>query len=195
VSPTKTGTVAASSRPAPRDRILQAADRLFYSEGIHSVGVNRLVDESEVTRVTFYRHFPSKEDLIAGYLDDRARRARSRVNQVIADSGDAHDALLALGRVFTGETIGFEFRGCPFINASAEFSANEHPARVRATAQREWIAGTLERLLRDVGHEAPAKTARQLLMLQTGASYGSAIEHTADVEEIFLDAWDRLIGG
>ena len=56
-------------------RILATADRLFYAEGIHSVGVNRLVEESAVTRVTFYRHFPSKDDLIAGYLEDRAGRA------------------------------------------------------------------------------------------------------------------------
>jgi AcrR family transcriptional regulator len=199
MAPNKTGAMdvaeAGSRRSAARDRILAAADRLFYSEGIHSVGVHRLVEESAVTRVTFYRHFPSKDDLIAGYLEDRARRARRRTTQVIEESnGDARGALRELGRVFTSETFAAEYRGCPFINASAEFAAPGHPARVLATAQRAWIAETIERLLRDMGHRAPARTARQLLMLQTGAIFGVAIDDTAGLDASFLEAWDRLIG-
>jgi AcrR family transcriptional regulator len=182
-------------RPAARERILAAADRLFYSEGIHAVGVHRLVDESAVTRVTFYRHFPSKDDLIAGYLQVRASRARRRITQVIEDSnGDARAALSELGRVFTSETFAAEYRGCPFVNASAEFAAAGHPARVLAAEQRAWIAATIERLLRDMGHADPARTARQLLMLQTGAIFGVAIDDTPGLDGIFLEAWDRLIG-
>ncbi|MBV9093253.1 MAG: TetR/AcrR family transcriptional regulator, partial [Streptosporangiaceae bacterium] len=197
--PNKTGTrdlpATGSRRSAARERILETADRLFYSEGIHSVGVNRLVEESAVTRVTFYRHFLSKDDLIAGYLEDRARRARHRITQVIEDGhGDAGAVLRELGRVFTSETFAGEYRGCPFINASAEFAAPGHPARVLATAQRAWIADTIERLLRDMGHRAPARTARQLLMLQTGAIFGVAIDDTPGLDTAFLDAWDRLIG-
>jgi AcrR family transcriptional regulator len=186
---------AGSRRSAARDRILAAADRLFYSEGIHSVGVHRLVEESAVTRVTFYRHFPSKDDLIAGYLEERASRARRRISQVLEDSrGDARAALRALGRVFTSETFADEYRGCPFVNASAEFAAPGHPARGLATAQRAWITATIEQLLRDMGHRTPARTARQLLMLQTGAIFGVAIDDTPGLDSIFLEAWDRLIG-
>lgn len=186
---------AGSRRSAARDRILETADRLFYSEGIHSVGVNRLVEESAVTRVTFYRHFPSKDHLIAGYLQDRAYRARRRITQVIEDSnGNARTALRELGQVFTSETFAAEYRGCPFINASAEFAAPGHPVRVLAGAQRAWIADTIERLLRDMGHQAPARTARQLMMLQTGAIFGVAIDDTPGLDTIFLEAWDRLIG-
>jgi AcrR family transcriptional regulator len=181
-------------RSAARDRILATADRLFYSEGIHSVGVHRLVEESAVTRVTFYRHFPSKEDLIAGYLEDRADRARRRITQVIEDSdGDARAALAELGRVFTSETFAAEYRGCPFVNASAEFAAPGHPARILATAQRKWILATIERLLREMNHPAPERTARQLLMLQTGAIFGVAIDDPEGLDAVFLEAWDRLI--
>jgi AcrR family transcriptional regulator len=186
---------AGSRRSVARDRILATADRLFYSEGIHSVGVHRLVEESAVTRVTFYRHFPSKDDLIVGYLEGRASRARRRVSQVIEGSnGDARAALRELGRVFASETFAAEYRGCPFVNASAEFAAPGHPARVLAAAQRAWIAATIERLLRDMGHRAPPGTARQLLMLQTGAIFDVAIDHTSGLDVVFLEAWDRLIG-
>ena len=196
--PNKTGaadlSAAGSRRSAARDRILETADRLFYREGIHSVGVHRLVEESAVTRVTFYRHFPSKDDLIAGYLEHRARRARRRITQVIEESsGDAQAALRELGRVFTSETFAAEYRGCPFVNASAEFAAPGHPARVLAAAQRAWITDTIERLLRDMGHRSPARTARQLLMLQTGGIFGVAIDDTPGLDTIFLEAWDRLI--
>jgi AcrR family transcriptional regulator len=198
VPPDKAGTrdlpAAGTRRSAARDRILATADRLFYGEGIHSVGVHRLVEESAVTRVTFYRHFPSKDDLVAGYLEDRARRARRRITQVIEDSnGDARAALRELARVLTNETFALEYRGCPFINASAEFGATGHPARILAAAQRAWIADTIERLLRDMGHRAPARTAQQLLMLQTGANFGAAIDNTPGLDSIFLEAWDRLI--
>ena len=68
------GTAIAPSRQTSeaRERILLTADRLFYNEGIHAVGIQRIVAESEVTRVTLYRHFPSKDDLISAYLDRRA---------------------------------------------------------------------------------------------------------------------------
>ena len=63
-----------------------------------------------------------------------------------------------------------------------------------AAAQRAWITDTIERLLRDLGHRTPARTARQLLMLQTGAIFGVAIDDTPGLDTIFLEAWDRLIG-
>ena len=64
---------AATRRPsAARERILTAVDQLFYNEGIHAVGMSRVVDQSEVTRVTLYRHFSSKDDLIGAYLGRRA---------------------------------------------------------------------------------------------------------------------------
>jgi hypothetical protein len=124
-----------------------------------------------------------------------SRRARRRITQVVEDSnGDARAALGELGRIFASETFAAEYRGCPFVNASAEFATPGHPARVLAAAQRAWIADIIERLLRDMDHRAPARTARQLLMLQTGAIFGVAIDDTPGLDIIFLDAWDRLIG-
>jgi AcrR family transcriptional regulator len=190
-------TTTARSRPsAARDRILQTADRLFYEEGIRFVGVQRLVQESGVTRVTFYRHFPSKDDLVAGYLQARADRARRRIREVIdGNPGDPRAALRELGRIFTSETFAAEYRGCPFVNASAEFAEPGHPARVAAAGQRAWIADVTERLLREMGHPDPAVTARQLVMLQTGAIFGVAIDGTPGLDEIFLAAWDLIIDG
>lgn len=154
------------------------------------------MQEAAVTRVTFYRHFPSKDDLIVSYLTGRADRARRRITEVVeGHKGDPRGALQELGRVFTSETFAAEYRGCPFVNASAEFAEPGHPARVLATGQRAWIAGVTERLLREMGHPEPAVTAGQLMMLQTGAIFGVAIDDTRGLDAIFLKAWDLIIDG
>ena len=74
---------------AARDRILNTADRLFYATGIHAVGVDRIIAEAGVARATFYRHFPTKDDLIAAYLGRRAESARERLTALREQHRDA----------------------------------------------------------------------------------------------------------
>src|SRR5689334_11210759 len=114
---------------AARQRILETADRLFYDEGIHAVGIQRIIAEASVTRVTLYRHFPSKDDLIAAYLERRAAWDHEQVDGVIAAyADDPRGALTELAAVLTRDDFGGVSRGCPFINASAEFTST-HPSR------------------------------------------------------------------
>src|SRR3954463_15780385 len=81
---TEPTTARAGGRPSKaRERIVQTADRLFYNEGIHAVGIQRIVAESAVTRVTLYRHFASKDDLIDAYLERRAQYDRDQVGGLI----------------------------------------------------------------------------------------------------------------
>src|SRR6476620_5154480 len=85
-----------------RERILATADRLFYNEGIHAVGIQRVIAESSVTRVTLYRHFPSKDDLIAAYLERRAEYDRAQVGGIIeAHPDDPRQALTELATALT----------------------------------------------------------------------------------------------
>ncbi len=144
--PLPTGTSAA------RERILATADRLFYDEGIHGVGIHRIVEEAGVTRVTLYRHFPSKDHLIAAYLERRGQYDRDQIDGLIA--AHPHDprlALTELATVLTRDDFAVTRRGCPFINASAEFTG-DHTTRVQATAIRAWVTGRLEDLLTGLGH-------------------------------------------
>lgn len=84
-----TGRTERAGRPsAARERILAAADRLFYNEGIHAVGVQRVVAESAVIWVTLYRHVPSKDDLISAYLERRGEYDRNQVDGIIAAHPD-----------------------------------------------------------------------------------------------------------
>jgi len=190
------GTVASSRdrRPSPaRERILQTADRLFYNEGIHAVGIQRIVAESSVTRVTLYRHFPSKDDLVAAYLDRRAAYDHAQVDAIIgAHPDDPRRALTELATVLTRDDFAAMRRGCPFINASAEFTGS-HPARVRAREIRGWVTGRLQELLQRLDHRDPRATAEQLMMVRTGAVVSGALDSNERLNDDFVACWDTLI--
>lgn len=177
-----------------RARILATADRLFYAEGIRAVGVQRVVKEAKVTRVTFYRHFPSKDDLVVAYLRDRARQGELDISRVLAATpDDPYAALQDLGILVASETLASECRGCPFVNASAEYGDPEHPARKVGTNHRTWIKATTESLLRKCGHPTPVENAELLLILRTGAVVGSSLDSSNAIGDIFLRAWNEAI--
>lgn len=187
-------TTAAPPRPSQaRERILATVDRLFYEEGIHAVGIHRVVEEAAVTRVTLYRHFPSKDDLISAYLDRRAQYDRGQVGGLIARyPDDPRRVLTELATVLTDDDFAAMRRGCPFINASAEFTGS-HPARLHAREIRRWVTAELEGLLFRVGHRTPAATADQLMMLRTGAVVSGALDGNERLTEDFLAGWEKLI--
>lgn len=186
----ETSTVRPS---AARERIVATADRLFYEEGIHAVGIQRIVAEAKVTRVTLYRHFPSKDDLVSAYLARRAQHDHDQVDGIIAaHPDDPRQALTELATALTRDDFGAVQRGCPFINASAEF-VGTHPARVHAYEIRRWVTGRIEELLRRVDHRDPRAGAEQLMMVRTGAVVSGALDRNARLTEDFLSCWERLI--
>jgi AcrR family transcriptional regulator len=182
------------TRPsAARDRILATADRLFYNEGIHAVGVNRIVAESAVTRVTLYRHFPSKDDLVSAYLEKRAHYDMDQVTGIIeTNADDPRQALTELATALTRDDFAAMRRGCPFINASAEFVAG-HQARELGAQIRAWVSTRIEELLRRLDHRNPTATAQQLMMVRTGAVVSGALDHNGNLNDDFLECWNYLI--
>ncbi len=191
------GCPAAGHPPAgspARERILASADRLFYGQGIRAVAVHQLIADAQVTLTTFYRHFPSKDQLLAAYLTARGQRAREQLDRIRRESpGDPRAILqgIAVAQIEDGRAPGF--RGCEFINAAAEFGELGHAARELAREQRAWIRQTMADLLRDHGHPRPSVTAEQLQMLRTGLTFAQGIDGSPAAEDAFLAAWDRLI--
>jgi AcrR family transcriptional regulator len=191
----RSGSPATSRPSAARTRILSTADRLFYSESIRSVGVHRLVDEAAVTRVTLYRHFPSKDDLVTTYLQDRATANEAAIGALLtAHADDPRSALRAMAELVSADGFAGERRGCAFINAAAEEFEPGHPVRAIARAHRAWIISVTADLLRKMGHPTPDATAQMLMMLRTGAVVGASLDDPTDMVENFLYAWDTLVG-
>ncbi len=166
----------------PKIRLLETASRLFYAEGIHAVGVERLVSEAAVTRATFYRHYPTKDDLVAAYLSTTSERIREGVGAVTRDK-PAREALLAALGIIGDRTLDEDFRGCPFLNAAAEYPDPAHHVRQVIDDHREWFFGVLRDFAREAGHADPDHAARTLVLLRDGALHGGNLDDPATVRE------------
>ena len=157
--------------PAKR-RILETANRLFYDEGIRSVGIDRLISESGVTKATFYKHYGSKDRLIVEYISQRHSLARETVGVVIREASDSKFALQALIDQTVADVVSPGFRGCAFINAATEFTDSRHPVRQIVSDHREWYAETLSDLLRELGHPLPGDGGDELVLARDGVMTG-----------------------
>lgn len=152
--------------PGPDDvggRILEAAERLFYGQGIQAVGVDAIAAAAHVSKRTLYRHFPSKDLLVAAYLERRA-------HELISHEGEPRDRVL---RAFAGLERWFassRFRGCPFVNAVCELGAEpDHPGVLVAARLKAERLAWFERAMREAGAADPAGLAEQLMIVFEGA--------------------------
>ncbi|WP_405014335.1 TetR/AcrR family transcriptional regulator [Kitasatospora sp. NBC_01539] len=169
-------TDPAPPRSAARERLLTTASELFYSEGVQAVGVDRLIAAAGVTKATFYRHFPGKDALVLAYLDTRDRMVRERLAEAAAAAPDPRGTLAVLVEALSAEVCGPGFRGCPFINAAAEYPDPAHPVRLLVAAHRRWFLDALTGLLTACGHPDPAAGAGTLLLLRDGAMVGGYLD-------------------
>jgi AcrR family transcriptional regulator len=129
--------------PSPAARVLAAADKLFYSQGIRAVGVDAVAAEAGVSKRTLYNHYPSKDDLIAAYLQGRFRH-------IAPSDAPARGQILGAFDYLERRFAEAGFRGCPYVNAVTEIGDPEHPAvsiAIQFKEQRRlWFRALLERL-------------------------------------------------
>ena len=176
-------------------RILETADLLFYDEGIRAVGVDRLISSSSVTKATFYKHYGSKDRLIGDYVDYRHRSAAEELADLVEMHVEPEAVLRALQESIATQISSSEFRGCPFINAAAEFSDPMHPVRRSVVAHREWFVGVLEQLLRAMGHPLAGDAADDLVLARDGAMTGGYAGDPIAASTALARAFDRVIAG
>jgi len=160
-------------------RILDAAAPRFYLEGIRAVSADAVMAEAGVTKVTFYRHFPTKDHLVEAYLETVAAAERHAVLTWRAEhAGDPTAVLGAYADQLAAQVCGgAAFRGCPFLNAAAEYPDVAHPVRAVAERHRAWLRRVAEELVAELGLAEPRTVAVQLVMLRDGAmATGSGVE-------------------
>lgn len=179
-------------RPSPaRTRILDTAARLFYAEGVHSVGIDRIIAEAGVAKATFYHHFPSKDDLVRAYITEQSSRQRAMAVAMRADSpGETLQAIFAFMCEFGS---GAEYRGCPFVNTAAEYPDPAHPVRQAIAEHRRWTRDLYRDLLVADAHPDAERTADILLLLRDGLVVGFDLDDPRTVRATVEEALTRAL--
>jgi AcrR family transcriptional regulator len=174
--PTTTTGTTTTGRLSARERLLAAAEELFYEEGVHTVGIDRVIERAGVAKATLYSVFGSKDELVRAYLEQHNATWHGRlIDRVTARYAGPRERLLGVFDVLGERFTEPDFRGCAFVNASAEArpgSLVEHASDVA----RAWVVDLFADLARQAGVAEPGPLARQLAMLYHGASLSARMD-------------------
>jgi AcrR family transcriptional regulator len=178
-----------------RQRVLDTAAALFFRDGFRAVGVDTIVAESGVGKMTLYRHFPSKDHLIVAYLQDSNARFWDWFEAAVAGAGDARAQLLAVFGALEALVAKPTCYGCPFLNAAVDFPAPDHTGHQVALEHKRAVRARYWDLARQAGARSPGALADRLTLLMDGAFmavrlYGpnNPAAHVAEAARILIDA-------
>jgi AcrR family transcriptional regulator len=154
--------------PVTRQHIVDVADRLFNDHGSRCVGVDEIVRVADLGKMTLYRHFPTKDDLVVGVLEGRSVRAQEALTAAAASARSPLGRVRAVVTAVAEELDEPSFRGCPFQNAMAEFR-DDHPVQDVVRRHQQAILGLLRGLVVEAQCRNPGRLAEDLLFLINGA--------------------------
>lgn len=173
------------TKSSARARIVETAERLFYTEGIRAVGIDRIIAEAKVAKMTLYNHFESKDALILAVLEYR----EEQFDQFFEKTMEKHSATGAdpLGAFFAALKDWFEdpgFRGCSFINASVELADSRHPASVFSAEHKQRFRKMMESILQQMAGRQAKSLVMPISLLIEGAIVTSVMEGVPDVADV-----------
>jgi AcrR family transcriptional regulator len=181
-------------RPSARERLLDAADELFYEEGIHIVGIDRVIEKAGVAKASLYSTFGSKDELVRAYLNRKYEQRRTRITEWLTRYSTPRGRLLGVFDALGDSIAQPGYHGCAFANASAESSPGSVAEQV-TQEYRAWTRNLFTELARDAGAADPATLAAQLHLLYDGVNWAARIDHDLDAArraqaaaEVLLDA-------
>ena len=160
--------------PSARERLLAAANELFYAEGVHTVGIDRVIERAGVAKASLYNTFGSKDELVRVYLEGRHAVVAARITRYIERYDDPRERLLGVFEAQGEMHAEPGYRGCAFVSASAE-SPGEGVSQA-ADDYRGWVRGLLTGLARDAGAPDPETLGRQLHMIYDGSSLSARMD-------------------
>jgi AcrR family transcriptional regulator len=157
-----------AKRPSARERLLAAADELFYRDGVHSTGIDAVIEKAGVAKGSLYYIFGGKDELVAAYLRRRHEAFRQRVEEAQAGIDDPAEKILALFDALAEYVSLPEYRGCPFDSAAVEAPTGQ--CQVLAIKEyRDWLHQSVLQLAADTGVPDSQALAEALIVLYTGA--------------------------
>lgn len=172
-------TTKTVDRGSARERLLAAADQLFYEEGVHSVGIDRVIEQAGVAKASLYNLFGNKDGLVRAYLTARHERRQRRITRHLATLDTPREKILGIYEVLDRLFADPRFRGCAFLNASAE-AAPDSCVREISADSRAWVRGLFTELAAEAGAAQPAELGEQLMQLYDGATVAADLDHDRD---------------
>ena len=164
------------ARQSARERLLAAAESLFYEEGINTVGIDRVIERAGVAKASLYDCFGSKDELIRSYLQARKEARQARIVNYLARFDTPAERLLGVFDLLAESFAEPNFRGCAFVRASAESRSGSSVKGV-CDDLRGWLRELFTGLANDAGAADPARLAQQWVILYDGASVSAQMDH------------------
>jgi AcrR family transcriptional regulator len=181
-----------TARLSARERLLAAADELFYENGVNQVGIDRVIEHAGVAKASLYDCFGSKEELIRCYLKARSERRQARIRARMAQFQDPRDKILAVFDLL-GETVAQpNYRGCAFQRAGADAEAGS-TIKGACDDSRAWIRGQFTELARAAGAHDPESLGRQLVLLYDGAAMTAYVDRDLAAPKAARALAERLL--
>ncbi len=166
---------ASQDRRPARERLLAAADQLFYEEGVNRVGIDRVIERAGVAKASLYDCFGSKEELIRSYLQQRHEARQLRLRERLARWDHPRDKILAVFDSMAETAAQGDYRGCAFARASAEARPGSS-VKAMCDESRAWNLALFADLAREAGAADPDRVARELRLLYDGASLSAHVD-------------------
>ena len=183
---------AAPARPSARERLLAAADELFYENGFNVVGIDRVIERAGVAKASLYDCFGSKEELIRCYLQARSERRQARIRDRMAQFHSPRDKILSVFDLLDETVAQPNYRGCAFQRAGAEAGAGS-TIRGACDDSRAWIRTQFTELSRAAGAHDPESLGRQLVLLYDGAATAAHVDRDLEAPKSARALAERLL--
>jgi AcrR family transcriptional regulator len=187
-APARTARSGASTRA----RILEAAGAQFYAQGIRASSADRIIEEVGITKVTFYRHFRTKAELVVAYLGEQSAAEQAWMSSLHRE-GDPLGTLRALATDIGAASCRPGFRGCAFINAAAEFPDPDDAVRAAVDTHRRWMLDLFAEVAAEAGADDADAAAKQLMVLRDGAMVNGYLGDPATVAETLSAAFASIL--
>jgi AcrR family transcriptional regulator len=180
---------------APKDKVFQTAARMFFQHGYRAIGVDTLAADSGIGKMTLYRHYPSKDDLIVAYLKDSDELFWSNFEQITKDVATAREKLLAFFQALQDYVQTPACYGCPFLNVATEYPETDYPGHQVALEHKRSVRARFRHMAEEAGAKKPEVLADQLFLLMDGAYMASRMfgaknpaAHLAEAARTLIDS-------
>ena len=154
---------------APKDKLFQTAARLFYQHGYRAIGVDTIAAESGIGKMTLYRHYPSKDDLIVAFLRQSDEDFWEYFEQSTQGAPTAREKLLAFFEALQEYVVSPACYGCPFLNVATEYPETDYAGHQVALEHKQAVRARFNQLAKQAGARQPKALANALFLLMDGA--------------------------